>query len=311
MPCKCNSCKGRKVDPRTRESHMRERELPTRGQSSNMSSNMAIGEETNAPDYLMELDEINISDVDSENKDFGDEQQSFSFLVKSLKKSRQKQSSSRASLSLAVIEQHLYNSDEEQATDEGEDVYSSEDEEDDEGSTKQFVNFDTPEFDYQNEGTESPVPDINSGFMWIIYWIFKYQERYRLSDTATDSLIKFVRYILVLIDENTYSKFPKTLYMARKLFGISDQSIKFASCKKCCKLYAVKKLPTDKPFYCEYQDYPNHPMSKLRSRCNNIITKQVPTNQGTIFKPSSIFPVISIKRRLQQLYNTKGFEEAC
>lgn len=30
-----------------------------------------------------------------------------------------------------------------------------------------------------------------------------------------------------------------------------------------------------------------------------------------MFKPSLIFPIISIKRRLQQLYNTKGFEESC
>jgi hypothetical protein len=52
-------------------------------------------------------------------------------------------------------------------------------------------------------------------------------------------------------------------------------------------------------------------MSNLRSYCNNIITKQIPTNQGLMFKPSLIYPIISIKRRLQQLYNTKGFEESC
>ncbi|PKB96112.1 hypothetical protein RhiirA5_385559, partial [Rhizophagus irregularis] len=224
---------------------------------------------------------------------------------------KQKQASSHVSFPLVVTEQLLYNSEEEQATNEDEDVYFNEDEDDDNDLLGQHVNFDTPEYDGGIEGAELPIPDINAGFTWIVYWIFKYQERYRLPDTAIDSLLKFVRYILVLVDENTYSKFPKTLYMARKLFGIGNQLIKFATCKKCCKLYAVKDLPTDQPYHCTFQDYPNHPMSNLRSYCNNIITKQIPTNQGMMFKPSLIFPIISIKRRLQQLYNTKGFEESC
>src|SRR5205814_2721436 len=33
-------------------------------------------------------------------------------------------------------------------------------------------------------------------------WILKYQERYRLSDVATNSLIKFIRYLLISHDKN-------------------------------------------------------------------------------------------------------------
>ncbi|CAB5393717.1 unnamed protein product [Rhizophagus irregularis] len=287
---------------------MRERELPIRNESSNIATEGGISQ-INAPYDPMKLDEININDVDSDT-DFNNKQV-FSFLVKNPRNSKQKQSSSHVSFPLVVTEQLLYNSEEEQATNEDEDVYFNEDEEDDDDLLEQHVNFDTPEYDGGIEGAELPIPDINAGFTWIVYWIFKYQERYRLPDTAIDSLLKFVRYILVLVDENTYSKFPKTLYMARKLFGIGNQLIKFATCKKCCKLYAVKDLPTDQPYHCTFQDYPNHPMSNLRSYCNNIITKQIPTNQEIMFKPSLIFPIISIKRRLQQLYNTKGFEESC
>ena len=147
--------------------------------------------------------------------------------------------------------------------------------------------------------------------MWIVYWIFKFQERNRLSDTATNALIKFMRYLLVLIDTDSYSKFPTSLYMACKLFGISDQIIKYATCKKCCKLYAVKNLPADRPYHCTFQDYPNHLMTSLRSPCNDIVTKQIPTNKGIIYRSSLIFPVANIKQRLRQLYNTKGFEESC
>ena len=100
---------------------------------------------------------------------------------------------------------------------------------------------------------------------------------------ATKSLIKFMRYLLVLIDKNTYSEFPKSLYMAYKLFGISDQIIKYATCKKCCKLYALKDLPIDKPYYCTFQDFPNHPRINLRSPCDGIITKQLLKDNKLIY----------------------------
>jgi hypothetical protein len=84
--------------------------------------------------------------------------------------------------------------------------------------------------------------------------------------------------------------------MARKLFGINDQAIKYATCKKCCKLYAIKDLPTDEPYHCTYQDFLNHPMANLRSPCNAIITKQVAINQ---YRPSLIFPIANIRHQLQ------------
>ena len=40
-------------------------------------------------------------------------------------------------------------------------------------------------------------------------------------------------------------------------------------------------------------------------------TKQVPTNQGIIYRPALIFPIVNIKCQLQRLYNKKGFEESC
>jgi hypothetical protein len=128
---------------------------------------------------------------------------------------------------------------------------------------------------------------------------------------ATESLIKFMRYLLVLIDKNTYSNFPKSLYMACKLFGISDQIIKYATCKKCCKIYALKDLPIDKPYHCTFQDFPNHPMVNLRSPCNGIITKQLLKDNKLTYQPSLIYPIANINQQLRRLYNIKGFKESC
>src|SRR2546430_15284155 len=60
-----------------------------------------------------------------------------------------------------------------------------------------------------------------------------------------------------------------------------------------------------------FQNFSNHPMANYRSPCGAVITKQVPTNQGIIYRPALIFPIVNIKCQLQRLYNKKGFEESC
>src|SRR6266540_1417214 len=34
--------------------------------------------------------------------------------------------------------------------------------------------------------------------------------------------------------------------------------------QKCCNLYTIKDSPTDRPYHCTFQDYPNYPMANLR-----------------------------------------------
>ncbi|CAG8706360.1 3981_t:CDS:2, partial [Funneliformis caledonium] len=62
------------------------------------------------------------------------------------------------------------------------------------GKQKQLsVNFDAPESGYEDKGAEIPFTNIDQGF--------------------------FMRYLLLLVDRNIYSEFPKSLHMAQKLFG--------------------------------------------------------------------------------------------
>ncbi|CAB4375938.1 unnamed protein product [Rhizophagus irregularis] len=222
----------------------------------------------------MEIDaRSNNSDSDNSNNE-----PEFNFLVKKPKKQEQLighsvgSTSSNITHPLVLIEQFLnINKDNEHVNEDESDSEYDNDEQD-----EQTVNFDAS--DIEDHFDNIPITSINQGFAWIVIWILKYQERYRLPDTATDSLIKFIRYMLILQNKTAYSEFPTSLYMARKLFGINDQAIKYATCKKCCKLYAIKDLPTDEPYHCTYQDFLNHPMANLRSPCNAIITKQVAIN---------------------------------
>ncbi|GES75867.1 hypothetical protein GLOIN_2v1792112 [Rhizophagus clarus] len=93
------------------------------------------------------------------------------------------------------------------------------------------------------------------GFHWIVLWILLYQERYKLSDVATDSLVKFLRYLLVFLDSTMYNSFPTSLYIACKKLGICAHIIKYASCEKCYKLYNVSEVSTDDPRQVLATDY--------------------------------------------------------
>jgi hypothetical protein len=63
-----------------------------------------------------------------------------------------------------------------------------------------FEEFTAPNFDDFESNYKYHDTNINFNDSWILLWIFKYQVRFRLSNIAIDSLIKFYR--MVLIDVN-------------------------------------------------------------------------------------------------------------
>src|SRR5271154_1011723 len=60
--------------------------------------------------------------------------------------------------------------------------------------------------------------DINDP--WILIWIFKYQERFKLSNVAINSLIGFFSLVLKNINTNQFKDFLLTIFMARKVLAI-------------------------------------------------------------------------------------------
>jgi len=58
-------------------------------------------------------------------------------------------------------------------------------------------------------------------------------------------------------------------------------------------------------------DFPNHPRINQRVACGANIAKKVPVAGGIIYRPSMIFPTISLKHQLQLMYSRKGFEHSC
>ena len=125
---------------------------------------VAGGSQINVLNVPMDLDEINISDSNSDNDDSRNEQE-FNFLVtRPNKPKRQSQSSSRGGnrniiYPIVLIEHVLnsLNSDKEENIDKS-DLDENSDEELEDSSGK-HVDFDTPEYDDNDEGAESSIPE--------------------------------------------------------------------------------------------------------------------------------------------------------
>ena len=61
--------------------------------------------------------------------------------------------------------------------------------------------------------------------------------RFNISETATESLVKFMKLVLTEIGGNEFTNFPSTLYLAKKSLGFNDRFHSFVPCPKCHKLY--------------------------------------------------------------------------
>jgi len=133
-------------------------------------------------------------------------------------------------------------------------------------SEKEVLNndmFTAPSFDDFDE-TLTPHLNLEYDNSWILIWIFKYQERFRLSDVAVNSLIGFLNILLNNVDSHRFKNFPSTSYMARKLLEIKKNYKSFAVCSDCNKLYnyndIIPKNQTEfNGFKCTHIEFPNHP----------------------------------------------------
>ncbi|CAB5360687.1 unnamed protein product [Rhizophagus irregularis] len=139
------------------------------------------------------------------------------------------------------------------------------------------------------------------------------RSRFRLADTAIDTLIKFIKHILTNFNYDRFKDFPTSLYTARKKLGLKHQFVKFSVCPSCHKLHniddvkqhtiqqhkAIKK--------CGHVQFPNH--HSLR-QCNAPLSEQKELDDGKVVNaPLLIYPMPSIKEQLLQMYQRPNFEK--
>ncbi|PKK66914.1 hypothetical protein RhiirC2_770488 [Rhizophagus irregularis] len=170
--------------------------------------------------------------------------------------------------------------------------------------------FSAPDFDNTVETSNTHV---NFSDTWILLWIFKYQTRFQLSDSAIDALIKFFKLVLLEIDKNRFENFPSSPYMAKKLMGFIKKSNTYAVCPQCNKLFnpteVISKSSANSSTRCNNVKFPNHPIKSQQKSCNTVLLKKVPIAKGYIWRLIMIYSLPCLKTQLVALYQRAGFEE--
>ena len=294
--CFCKKCNGLLlVDPRTKNSHM------SKYTGSSITEPSNDDAPSNDSDIEMEM-EYNKSPLSGSN---------YLFLTKKLP-IQQKIKKEKISDVLENDYQDRYFENDDKNDDDFENDDDDFRNDDDDFDDDEEVNFASTEFD-DNE-TDLPNIDLNYNFTWIILWILQYQQRYKLPNVVIDSLFKFLRILLLAIDENKFSTFPSSLHKAKNTLGISLKIIiKYVACNKCHKLYNMNELlnETEIPT-CSFINFPNHSMERFRQKCNNPLIKKIDSNNDKqIFRPLMTFPLARIRQQLTLFFGRKNFEMSC
>src|SRR6266487_2112079 len=237
VQCFCIKCNGTLVDPRTKKSHM---------------SRRIINYQEVGPSWLPdEMDDIEMDDNEMDDNEIDDNEMEYPlhiFLTKKLpiNKSAKYQKVKKGRISDRDLEHLLSDDDNDDLSgnsdnDQVIDLEESEDE-DFENDDYEVVNFASP--DFNDDEPKLPPNLINDSFTWIILWIFQFQQRYKLSNVAIDSLFKFLSLFLSTVDANKFKSFPSSLHMAKKKLGIPTGIgiVQYGACNKCHKLYDINDI---------------------------------------------------------------------
>ncbi|GET58963.1 hypothetical protein GLOIN_2v1786477 [Rhizophagus irregularis DAOM 181602=DAOM 197198] len=77
-----------------------------------------------------------------------------------------------------------------------------------------FEDYSPPPYQANMDAEENPIDD---KFSWILLWIMNYRITYNIPETATESLIKFMKIVLNEIGGENFRTFPDSLYLAKKV----------------------------------------------------------------------------------------------
>ena len=347
VPCYCKKCNGKLVDPRTQQSHLIKYKpivLNNKAAQSSLVDEEAtiIHDEITAQSSLLDeeatiihdiMDTLDEMDTIDTINIIGDEEMEEMDIINENIFLTKKNSTIQDTLLTQKAKKGLVNvvdifSDDEVNSDNDDDntnLTENDDSndsnvEDNSCSDSEYerigVNFTSDNFDdFEKNNLDLPTIDSNYQFRWIILWILQFQRQYKISNIAIDSLFKFLRLLLISIDEDTFFSMPTSLYIAKKMLGLLSKQYNYTACNKCHKLYTIKEIKelenNNNIPLCSFINFPNHNITKFRQQCNNPILKKIDTNSGPIFRPIMTFPLINIKYELSLIFSRKNFEASC
>ncbi|GET52409.1 hypothetical protein GLOIN_2v1792112 [Rhizophagus irregularis DAOM 181602=DAOM 197198] len=117
-------------------------------------------------------------------------------------------------------------------------------------------------------------------FLWMLLWIMNFRIRFNIAETATETLIKFMKLALYEFSSDDFNDFPDSLYLTRKKLGLNDQFHSFVPYPKCYKLYKKEEVvdfkQEDNPaiIKCQHIEFPNSSVHRSRL-CNMALSEKI------------------------------------
>ena len=148
--------------------------------------------------------------------------------------------------------------------------------------------------------------------------LFLYQTTVFLSDNNFVMLLDVIRFFVWILWsvlshnllKELYDSLPKTMYMAKKMIGIDEDSmyIRWVVCINCSQLYSWDEVVEKRTVVkCSHVKYPNHPRRSGRKPCGTRLIKKVVSADGRKVNcyPRKIYCPRSIKNSLERLLKKK------
>ena len=325
VPCYCKMCNGKLVDTRTRKKHEEEEKQlqdsmkkgketkEIRAMQASGSKDRDSGGSSQIHDDDFEMENMDEMDVDDSDEEFLTPKPAVS-ARRNRRRYDKFQNTYHTRIILDEETEHriVSSSDEDERS--VDDASDSDEESVSDDYEIPIEPFAAPS-SHNSDHEDDPITNTNINNSWMLLWIFKYQERFRLSDVAINSLIGFISLVLKDVNKNRFENFPSTAYMARKLLEIKKRPKTFATCTDCNKLYNIDEIiPKDSTntnftgYKCNNVEFPNHPIQNHRKPCGSELLMKVPVNNGYIWRPKMEFPLPCLKTQLSTMYNRPGFE---
>ncbi|RHZ44929.1 hypothetical protein Glove_707g81 [Diversispora epigaea] len=306
--CNCPKCNERLIDPHTKVIH----------DLSNESSEISIKSFQNRQEIKesKRIDESSSSKSTTLTQDVNlleikkDDISNLTFLPRIHPKKHTNQSISVEISNITADDEVLNISSEDEIKEIEEISIESEKESADEFSNI-FEDYSSPNYDLDE--LIDPKSTNNNSYLWILLWIMSFRIKFNLPETATESLIKFIKLLLSEIRNSEFDTFPNSIYITKKELGLRDDFYSFPTCLKCHKLYNkqevedYKKNNINSVMKCRHVEFPN--LATRRNRqCQTILSKQVSTMDKFKLKFKLVYPFARIRQQLMAFYNRLNFE---
>ena len=161
----------------------------------------------------------------------------------------------------------------------------------------------------------------------VVAFLLKFQIFYKISDNAIITLLRFFKYLLLIIgrsfgipalQQDMYV--PQSMLGCRSLLGVAPKPFKeYTVCPKCHMLFdgEVSELlegtgNNRRSGHCRHVQFPNHPQARFRDSCNTPLLNSVKRAGNRLdWKPRKVYCYYGIKSALSNLLERPEFLSLC